>query len=73
MKAPKLDIKSEIKAYIIASGKTMKEVNTALGEAKGSVTVPQNLSNKLANETLSYADAKRIADICGYTIEWKRN
>ena len=72
MDSNKMNIKAEIKSHIVASGKTMKDVNAALCDAKGSNTSPQNLSNKLTIETLTYADAKRIADICGYEIIWKK-
>ena len=67
-----MSIKDEIKSLIIKSGWTMSDVVKALNEKHSRDDSVQNLSNKLSRETLKYKEAKEIADIIGYSIEWKQ-
>jgi len=68
-----MTIKNEIKSHIVKTGKTMvdvvKEINATRPFDKQTST--QNLSNKLARETLKYKEALEIAHVIGYKIEWK--
>lgn len=65
-----MPIKDDIKALIVKSGWTMSDVVKALNEKYGRNDSVQNLSNKLARETLKLKEAMEIADIIGYSIEW---
>ena len=38
----------------------------------GIETTPQALSNKLSRDTLRYSEAKAIADIIGYELNWTK-
>lgn len=68
-----IDIKNEIKSYIVKSGWTLtdivKEMNKTRTESEQ--TTPQNISNKLSRGTIKYSECREIADIIGYSIEWK--
>lgn len=64
-------IKDEIKGYITLSGWQMGEVANRLSERKSRVAL-QNLSNKLTKGTIKYSEVKRIAEIIGYEIEWRK-
>ena len=64
-------IKDEVKGYIILSGWQMGEVANRLSERKSKVAL-QNLSNKLTKRTIKYSEVKKIAEIIGYEIEWKK-
>ena len=67
-----MELRNEIKAYIAKSGWTMtdiiKEFNKNRSEDEKTTT--QNISNKLTRGTLKYSEAKEIASIIGYDIEW---
>ena len=64
-------IKDEIKGYITFSGWQMGEVANRLSERKSKVAL-QNLSNKLTKGTIKYSEVKKIAEIIGYEIEWRK-
>ena len=64
-------IKDEIKGYITLSGWHMGEVARRLSDNKSKVPL-QNLSNKLANGTIKYSEVRKIAEIIGYEIQWKK-
>lgn len=64
-------IKDEVKGYITLSGWQMGEVANRLSERKSKVAL-QNLSNKLTKGTIKYSEVKKIAEIIGYEIEWKK-
>ena len=70
----KEDIKNEIKSYIAKSGWTLtnivKEMNKARSGAEQTTT--QNISNKLTRGTIKYSECKEIAEIIGFSIEWKK-
>ena len=74
MKKMSIDIKNEIKSYIVKSGWTLtdivKEMNKARSESEQTTT--QNISNKLSRGTIKYSECKEIADIIGYSIEWEK-
>ena len=65
-----MDIRNEIKAYIVREGKTMNEVVEDLAyEYEWSDSVP-NLSGKLRRGSLRYQEAKELADVLGYDLVW---
>ena len=65
-----MDIRNEIKAYIVREGKTMNEVVEDLAyEYDWSDSVP-NLSGKLRRGSLRYQEAKELADVLGYDLVW---
>lgn len=69
-----IDIKNEIKSYIAKSGWTLtaivKEMNKSRPESEQTTT--QNISNKLSRGTIKYSECKEIAEIIGFSIEWKQ-
>lgn len=66
------EIRNEIKGYIAKSGWSMTDVVAKMNEdlPEGKKTTVQNISNKLSRGTIKYVEAKKIADITGYKIEW---
>ncbi len=69
-----MNIKNEIKSYIVREGVTMSEVVERLANEYGwSRSIP-NLSDKLRRGSLRYREAVELADILGYDLVWqKRN
>lgn len=67
-----MGIKEEIKSLIVKSGWTMSDVVQALNEKYERNDTVQNLSNKLSRGTLKYREALEIAEIIGYSIEWRK-
>ena len=65
------ETRNEIKSYIAASGWKIVDVIDAL-KGYGIETTPQALSNKLSRDTLRYSEAKAIADIIGYELNWTK-
>lgn len=63
------ETRNEIKSYIVASGWKLIDVVEKLKDY-GIDTTPQALSNKLTRDTLRYSEAKAIADIIGFSLEW---
>ena len=65
-----MDIRNEIKAYIVREGKAMNEVvENLVYEYDWSDSVP-NLSGKLRRGSLRYQEAKELADVLGYDLVW---
>ena len=71
-----MDIRNEIKSYIVREGLTMIELVEMLAdEYVWSDSVP-NFSGKLRRGSLRYSEAVELADVMGYDIVWmkrKRN
>ena len=71
-----MDIRNEIKSYIVREGMTMRELVEMLADEYGwSDSVP-NFSGKLRRGSLRYSEAVELADVMGYDIVWmkrKRN
>jgi len=57
-------LRSEIKFYAWASGKTLAWIADQFSMSK------QHLDSILDRESLRYTAAKKIARICGYRIAW---
>ncbi len=67
-----MDIRNEIKAYMVREGITMGEVVARLANAHGwSRSVP-NFSSKLRRGSLRYHEAVEVADVLDYDVVWKK-
>ncbi len=67
-----MNIRNEIKSYIIREGMTMSEVVERLSQEYGWSSSVPNLSGKLRRGSLRYGEAEELADILGYDIVWKK-
>lgn len=65
-----MDIKNELKSYIVRSGFTMTQIVEMINEKYNRTDTVQNLSNKLGRGTIKYSEAKEIAEVIGYDIKW---
>ena len=65
-----MNIRNEIKSYIIRTGWTMLNLVEELSEKYGWSSSVSNLSAKLQRESLRYKEAIQIADVLGYDIVW---
>ena len=67
-----MDIRNEIKSYIVREGVTMTKIVEKLAYDYGwSESVP-NFSGKMARSSLRYAEAVELADALGYDIVWRK-
>lgn len=67
-----MNIRNEIKSYIVREGMTMSEVVDRLVEEHGwSASIP-NFSGKLQRGSLRYSEAKELADVLGYELVWQK-
>ena len=65
-----MDIRNEIKSYIVREGVTMTEIVEKLVDEHGwSESVP-NFSGKLQRGSLRYTEAVQLADALGYDLVW---
>ena len=65
-----MDIRNELKSYIVKEGMTMRELVDMLAyEYDWSDSVP-NFSGKLSRGSLRYSEAVEMADVMGYDIVW---
>ncbi len=63
-----MNIRNEIKSYIVREGMTISEVLERLVEEHGwNASVP-NFSGKLQRGSLRYCEAKELADVLGYDL-----
>ncbi len=65
-----MNIRNEIKAYIIRTGWTMLNLVEEMSVRYGWSNSVSNLSAKLQRESLRYKEAIQIADVLGYDIVW---
>lgn len=66
-----MELKDEIKAYIIGSGWSITNLNDELNKLNGTQYSVQNLSSKIRKGSLKYSEMLQIADIIGYKIKWE--
>jgi len=66
-----MELKDEIKAYIIGSGWSITNLNDELNRINGTQYSVQNLSSKIRKGSLKYSETLQIADIIGYKIKWE--
>lgn len=63
--------RQKIKAFLAMNGYTLKEVIKKINELHPEKpTTTQNITNKLARETIKFTEVVEIADILGYTVEF---
>ncbi len=67
-----MDVRSEIKSYIVREGMTIGKVLDVLHRKKGWSCSRSNFSDKLARGTIRYKEVKELAEILGYEIVWKK-
>ena len=65
-----MDIRREIKSYIVREGLSMREVLERLSVAHKWSGSLSNFSGKLQRGTLRYSEAEDIAEVLGYEIVW---
>ena len=68
----KMNIRNEIKSYIVREGLTMSEVVDWLAEEHGWSSSVPNFSGKLQRGSLRYGEAKELADVLGYELVWQK-
>ncbi|SEA19833.1 hypothetical protein SAMN02745687_02111 [Lachnospiraceae bacterium NK3A20] len=69
-----MDIRNEIRSYIVREGLTLEEVLERLSDQHHWSKSLSNFSAKLTRGSLRYREAKEIADVLGYELTWtKRN
>ena len=67
-----INIRNEIKSYIVREGLTMSEVVEKLVEEYGWSKSVSNFSGKLQRGSLRYSEAKELADVLGYDLVWQK-
>ena len=67
-----MNIKNQIKAYIMFAGFTMAEVVDALSTEYGWSDSLSNFSAKLSRGSLRYKEALELAEVMGYEIVWQK-
>lgn len=67
-----MNVRNEIKAYIVREGMTMNDVVTLLADEYGWSDSVSNLSDKLRRGSLRYREAVELADVLGYEIVWQK-
>ncbi len=65
-----MDIRREIKSYIVREGLSMREVLERLSITHKWSRSLSNFSSKLQRGTLRYSEAEDIAEVLGYEIVW---
>ena len=67
-----MEIRNEIKSYIVREGYTLSEVVEMLADEYGWSTSVPNLSGKLRRGSLRYREALELADVLGYDLVWQK-
>ncbi len=67
-----MNVRNEIKSYIVREGMTMREVVNELAESYGWSASESNLSDKLSRGSLRYREAVELAEVLGYDIVWQK-
>ncbi|HIQ88597.1 TPA: LLM class flavin-dependent oxidoreductase [Candidatus Galligastranaerophilus faecipullorum] len=67
-----MSTRDDIKSLIFKEGQTINSVAKELSRISGKEITPNNLSLKLARDTLRYKEAKAIAEILGYELEFRK-
>ena len=66
-------IRTKIKTFLAANGVTLTDVIKIMNERHpDEPTTQQNITNKLARETIKFSEVMEIADILGYDIVFKK-
>lgn len=65
--------RAKIKAFLAFNGVTLTDVVKAMNERyPDEPTTQQNLTNKLARETIKFSEVMKIADILEYDVVFKK-
>ena len=65
--------RTKIKAFLASNGTTLTDVVKVMNERHpDESTTQQNITNKLARETIKFKEVVEIADILGYDIAFKK-
>ena len=67
-----MNVRNEIKAYVIRTGMTMQQVVEELSDQYGWSDSVSNLSAKLQRESIRYKEVLELADVLGYDIVWQK-
>lgn len=67
-----MDIRNEIKSYIVREGLSMRKVIEKLAVSHGWSRSLSNFSGKLQRGTIRYTEAIELADVLGYDIVWEK-
>ncbi len=67
-----MDIRNEVKSLIFREGYSIKRIAFEISQLLGRNISADTLSHKLINNTLRYQEAKAIAEILGYELEFKK-
>lgn len=67
-----MNVRNEIKSYIVREGFTMREVVEKMAEDYGWSGSESNLSDKLSRGSLRYREAVELADALGYDLVWQK-
>ena len=67
-----MEIRNEIKSYIMREGLTMRELVEIMAERYGWSNSVPNLSGKLSLGSLRYTEAIELAEALGYELVWKK-
>ena len=67
-----MSTRDDIKSLIFKEWQTINSVAKELSRISGKEITPNNLSLKLARDTLRYKEAKAIAEILGYELEFRK-
>ena len=65
-----VDIRNELKSYIVKEGMTVRELIDMLSFEYGWSNSVPNFSGKLSRGSLRYSEAVEMADVMGYDIVW---
>lgn len=64
-------VRKKIKAFIASNGTTLKEVVQLMNEKyPDNPITAQNITNKLARETIKFTEVMEIAEVLGYSLEF---
>ena len=67
-----MDVRNEIKSYIVREGFTLSEVVELLADEYSWSTSVPNLSGTLRRGSLRYREAIQLADVLGYDLVWQK-
>ena len=67
-----MDIRNELKSYIVKEVMTMRELVDMLSFEYGWSDSVSNFSGKLSRGSLRYSEAVEMADVMGYDIVWQK-
>lgn len=67
-----MNLRNEIKSYIVRAGFTMQELVDRLSDDYGWSDSASNLSAKLRRGSLRYKEAVELADVLGYDLVWQK-